>query len=93
LDANAVDPKDTQLRAFLRGKAEALRLVRRGATRSGCWIEPNFDPTDPFSTLPNLQSTQSLANLLGLSARFRAADGDANGAMQDFNAMVPIGGL
>ena len=90
-DANAVDPKDEQLRAFLRGKAEAIRLARLGATKSGCWIEPNYDPTDPFARVQNLRSVRSLANLLGLSARFRAADGDANGAVEDFNAMAPIG--
>jgi len=91
LGANAVDPKDAKLRAFLGGKAEALRLVRRGATKRGCWVEIGSDPTDPFSKVPILLSAQALAELLGLSARFRAADGDANGAVEDFNAMVPIG--
>ncbi len=89
-DANAVDPKDAQLRAFLRGKAEVFRLVRRGATKRGCWLDPNSDPTDPYSMVPNLRPARSLAKLLALSARYRAA-GDANGAVDDLNAMVPIG--
>jgi hypothetical protein len=89
-DPNGVDPRDPQLRAFLDGKAEALRLVRHGATRSGCDIEQNFDPTELSSLAPDLQWAHRLANLLCLSARVRAADGDANGAVEDINAIEAL---
>jgi hypothetical protein len=89
-DPNGADPNDQQLRAFLRDKAEALRLVRRGATMSGCSIEHSFDPTELSSLALDLQWAQRLANLLGLSARVRAADGDANGAVEDINAIEAL---
>lgn len=92
-DANCpdLDANDPQLRAFLRDKAEALRLLRRGAAKSGCRFEYNYyDQTDFGIVAANELAIQKLQQLLWISARLSAVDGDANGTVEDINAMLAL---
>lgn len=92
-DANCpdLDANDPQLRAFLRDKAEVLRLLRRGAAKSECRFEYNYyDQTDFGIVGANELAIQKLQQLLWISARLGAVDGDANGAVEDINAMLAL---
>ena len=86
-----LDANDPQLREFLRDKAEAIRMLRSGAGKSGCRFEYNYqDPTDANMIVANGQWIERLQMLLCISARVRAAEADADGAVDDINAMLAL---
>jgi len=91
-DANAFDPNDVAMRAFLTEKAAAIRLLRRGAGKTGCYFSNRRQVRRIYEeTLYPLRFVSGERVLL-LSARIRAADGDRKGAIEDLNAAWALAG-
>jgi len=85
-----LDPKDADLRSFLKKNEPALALLRRAAAMPDCYFEHNYD--QPFFNilLPELGHTRQGAHLLLLDARCKAADGNARGALEDINCVLAM---
>lgn len=91
-DANAFDPNDVAMRAFLADKAAAIRLLRRGAGKTGCCFSSPRQVRRIHEEMPQYRQFGSGVSLLLLSARIRAADGDRKGAIEDLDAVWTLAG-
>ncbi len=91
-DANAFDPNDAAMRAFLTDKAAAIRLLRRGAGKAACRFSNRRQVRRIYEETSHPLRFVSGARLLLLSARVRAADGDRKGAIEDFDAAWALAG-
>jgi hypothetical protein len=90
-DRTAFDPKDKDLREFLRANERALALVRKAAAMPGCSFEHDY--SQGISMLvPELNRLPHAATLLAYDALVKAADGDARAALADVAAIYGIAG-
>ena len=85
-----LDPKDADLRSFLKKNEPALALLRRAAAMPDCYFEHNYDQPYFDILLPELGHTRQGAHLLLLDARCKAADGNARGALEDINCVLAM---
>ena len=85
-----LDGNDSELRAVLREKSEAFRLLRLAAKKSACRFERDYSKLGFDAMCPDCRQFQDFADLLSISARLRAADGDANAAAEDVKAMLAL---
>ncbi len=90
-DKSKFDPKDKDLRGYLRAREPGLVLVRKGAAMPGCSFDYNY--LDPLKLLlPELQYLRDAARDLALDALVKATDGDTEGALADVAALYGIAG-
>ena len=84
------DPKDDELRAFLKQQAAALALLREAGDKPGCYFDRDYGRPSINMLLPELQRMREAARLLSLDARCKAADGNLRGALGDCRVMLAI---
>ncbi len=90
-DRAKIDPKDKDLRDYLRDRQPGLALVRKAAALPGCSFDYNYLDWANLS-LPELQQLREAARELALDAFVKASDGDAPGALEDVAALYGIAG-
>jgi hypothetical protein len=86
-----IDPRDKDLRDYLRVREPALVLLRKAAAMPGCSFDYNY--LDGVRLLlPELQYLRQAAHELALDIVVKAADGDSAGALDDVAALHGIAG-
>jgi len=86
--ATGFDPRDAELRTFLKQQAATLALLHEAANKPGCYFERDYSrPSILWSQPDRLRAT---ARLLALDARCKAADGDLHGALADCQAILAM---
>src|SRR3954465_15659034 len=81
-DHSAIDPKDKELRDFLRTQERGLDLLRKAAAMPSCSFEHDYS-LGISMTLPELSRLSHAATLLAYDALVKATDGNARGALDD----------
>ncbi len=89
--ATTIDVASPDVIDLLARHAATLDLIRRAADRDSCryqrdWTRPSFD-----MLLPEMQSLRKAAQLLVLTTRREAADGNADDALRDVARIQRIG--
>jgi hypothetical protein len=82
---------DPSVAQYLKLHEPALWLLRRAATMSDCYFEHNYGRPSFEMLLPEVQHLRQGARLLVLEARYRAAKGDMQGALEDAVAVGRLG--
>jgi hypothetical protein len=90
-DRSAFDPKDKDLREFLRAQQRGLALMRKAAAMPGCSFEHDYS-LGISMPIPELVRLPHAATLLAYDALAKAADGDARGALDDVAAIYGAAG-
>src|SRR5262249_60186537 len=90
-DRSAFDPKDTELRDFLRTQQRGLALVRKAAAMPACSFEHDYFLWISMP-VPEVQRLRQAATLLAYDALAKAADGDARGALDEVAAIYGVAG-
>ena len=85
-----LDPKDADLRAFLKKNEAATAILRRAAAMPDCYFEHNYAQPSFDMLLPEISQMHHGADLLVLDARCKAADGNARGALEDVNCLYAM---
>ncbi len=88
-DRTAFDPKDPELREFLRTQEPGLALVRKAAAMPGCSFAHDYSKGFEMP-MPDLNRMRRAAILLAYDARAKAEDGDAHGALADIGAIYGV---
>jgi hypothetical protein len=90
-DRAKIDPRDKDLREYLRVREPALALLRQAAAMPGCSFDYNY--LEGLRTLiPELHSLREAARELALDVVVKTADGDSAGALGDVAALYGIAG-
>jgi hypothetical protein len=84
------DAKDAQLHAFLEQQAGALALLREAGKKPACYFDRDYGRPSISMPLPELQDLRTVARLLALDARVKAADHDLRGALGDCRALLSM---
>lgn len=90
-DRTAFEPKDQELREFLRTQERGLALVRKAAAMPGCSFAHDYSKGFEMP-MPDLSRMRRAAILLAYDALTKAEDGDAHGALADVAAIYGIVG-
>lgn len=85
-----LDPKDADLRAFLKKNEAATAILRRAAAMPDSYFEHNYAQPSFSELMPELWQMRHGADLLVLDARCKAADGNARGALEDVNCLFAM---
>lgn len=76
---------------FLQENAPVLTHLRRGAAKPVCNFERPWGRLDFFALLsPDMHEIRAAGRLLGLSARWKIAQGDTPGALRDLRDMLRL---
>ena len=89
-DATVFDPKDTELRAFLKQQAAALDLLQKAGDKPGCYFDRDYSRLSFDTSLAEWVRLVPAAQLLSLDARCKAADGDLHGALVDCQVILTM---
>ena len=89
-DATVFDPKDTELRAFLKQQAAALDLLQKAGDKPGCYFDRDYSRLSFDTSLAEWVRLVPAAKLLSLDARCKAADGDLHGALVDCQVILTM---
>ena len=84
------DPTDPALGKFLEDKASVVALLHRAAALPGCYFDHEYGRPSFDMLLPELSQLRSMARLLALDARAKAARSDGAGAVADLNAIFAM---
>jgi hypothetical protein len=90
-DRSAFEPKDPELREFMRTQERGLALARKAAAMPGCSFVRDYSKGVAMP-LPELNRMRFVANLLAYDALIKAEDGDTHGAVADITAIYGVVG-
>lgn len=90
-DRSAFEPKDPELRDFLRTQQRGLALLRKAAAMPACSFEHDYS-LGIAMPLPEIGRLPHAATLLAYDALVKASDGDSRGALDDVAAIYGIAG-
>jgi hypothetical protein len=91
-EADKIDFKDGDLKAFLASQQHALALLRKAGAMPGCHFEHYPTPPPMETILAELSELRRYCNLLALDAVYRAANGDSGLAVDDLAALYGLAG-
>jgi hypothetical protein len=84
------DPKDAELREFLKQQASALALLHQAVERADCNFGHNYGRLSVGMLLPELSAIRSSTSLLMLEAKVKLADGEIRSALKNVNTMFAM---
>jgi hypothetical protein len=88
-DRSAFDPKDPELREFLRTQERGLALVRKAAAMPGCSFAYDYSQGAEMR-MPELNRMRHAATVLAYDALTKSEDGDTHGALADIAAIYGV---
>jgi hypothetical protein len=88
-DRAAFDPKDKDLREYLRTQERGLVLVRQAAAMPGCSFDHDYSLGFAMP-IPEMTRLPHAATLLAYDALVKAADGDSRAALADVAAIYGV---
>ncbi|MDG2385640.1 MAG: hypothetical protein P8N76_28480 [Pirellulaceae bacterium] len=90
LESKDFNVDDPDLKSFLKKQGPTLILLRQAAEKAGCHFGRNYSQLSFDLMLPELTHLRQAARLLSLDARYRAAQGDMQTALEDVGAIYSL---
>ena len=81
------DPDLEAARKYVK-QSDALIVLRRGATLEQCGWAVDLKADGPNALLPHLSMMREMSRLMAVSGRVQLEDGNADGAISDWTAMM-----
>jgi hypothetical protein len=92
LSQDGLDAKAPVVVEMLKRHDETIALLRRACQLPGCRFNRNWSQPSLNVFLPNLKGARAAAEILQLNARNELANGDADLALSDIDAMFRLAG-
>ncbi|HEY4760029.1 MAG TPA: hypothetical protein VIH42_05555 [Thermoguttaceae bacterium] len=81
------NPQDPALVRFLQQQDGTIALILKATKKPGCYFEHDYNRPSIAMLLPEFRPLRDVAKLMALHARWKAATGDYQTAMEDVNAV------